>query len=40
MESEQRLRETIEAQLASAQSDIEAEMVALIVKEEALPSRN
>ena len=28
MESEQRLRETIEAQLASAQSDIEAEKVA------------
>jgi hypothetical protein len=28
MESEQRLRETIAAQLASAQSDIEAEKVA------------
>ena len=28
MESEQRLRETIEAQLASAQSDIEVEKVA------------
>jgi hypothetical protein len=28
MESEQRLRETIEAQLAPAQSDIEAEKVA------------
>ena len=28
MESEQRLRETIEAQLASAQSEIEAEKVA------------